>query len=555
MRQLHSPQEAAQWLHARVQGVLHTDSRRISPGDGFIAWPGAASDGRRHVAGALRQGARACLVEHQGVETFQQDFQDALQGAFQGAIQSSIQDAKAQGVSVEMTEPQALASYTDLKAASGPIAAAYYEEPSRALDVLAITGTNGKTSTAWWLAHALGRLSQRCALVGTLGVGEVGQLEVTGMTTPDPVLLQARLRDMVTQGVQACAIEASSIGLAEHRLDGTQVRLALFTNFTQDHLDYHVSMADYWQAKVALFDWPGLQAAVVNTDDAHGAQLAQQLSRRQDLVVWTVGIATDTAELNTAELNTAESDTTHSDTTHLDTPPPNRVHHVQAKNLRHGARGLSFDVVESEHRHTLETSLVGHYNVSNVLGVFAALRALGHSFADAVQACADLPPVPGRMQALGDSHQPLVLVDYAHTPDAVAQALNALRPLVSARGGSLVCVLGCAGDRDSAKRPLMAAAAEQYADQVVLTSDNPRSEDPQSILAHMLDGMARREAVKQIADRAQAIACAVRDASARDVVLVAGKGHEDYQEVQGVKLPFSDVQQVQAALLQWRAHA
>ena len=193
MRQLHSPQEAAQWLHSQVQGVLHTDSRRVTPGDGFIAWPGAASDGRRHVPAALRQGAGACLVEHQGVDAFQHDFQNAFQDAFQ--------DANTQGVSDDMAATHALASYSDLKAASGPIAAAYYEQPSRALDVLAITGTNGKTSTAWWLAHALGRVGQRCAVVGTLGVGEVGQLEATGMTTPDPVLLQARLRDMVTQGV------------------------------------------------------------------------------------------------------------------------------------------------------------------------------------------------------------------------------------------------------------------------------------------------------------------------------------------------------------------
>ena len=514
MRHLHSPQEAAQWLHTQVRGVLHTDSRRVTPGDGFIAWPGAASDGRRHVPAALKQGAAACLVERSGVEAFSDTFAVA-------ATSSARSDL--------------IASYTDLKAASGPIAAAYYEQPSQALDVLAITGTNGKTSTAWWLAHALGRVGQRCAVVGTLGVGELDQLEVTGMTTPDPVLLQARLRDMVTRGVQACAIEASSIGLAEHRLDGTQVRVALFTNFTQDHLDYHGSMADYWQAKAALFDWPGLAAAVVNTDDAHGAQLAQQLSQRDDVALWTVGIV---------------ADTTHAQT--LGAQP--QVRHVQATRVRHGARGLSFEVVEGDHRHTLYTALVGHYNVSNLLGVIACLRALGHSLADAVQACAELPAVPGRMQAVGHADQPLVVVDYAHTPDAVTQALDALRPLAQTRGGALVCVLGCGGDRDSAKRPLMAAAAEQHADRVVLTSDNPRSEDPQVILAHMLAGLTQPHAAQHILDRGQAIAAAVGQARAHDVVLVAGKGHEDYQEVQGVKLPFSDVAQAQAALQQWRSH-
>jgi UDP-N-acetylmuramoyl-L-alanyl-D-glutamate--2,6-diaminopimelate ligase len=202
----------------------------------------------------------------------------------------------------------------------------------------------------------------------------------------------------------------------------------------------------------------------------------------------------------------------------------------------------------------LHTGLVGHYNVSNVLGVIACLRALGHSLADAVQACGDLPAVPGRMQVVGHTDQPLVVVDYAHTPDAVAQALDALRPLAQTRGGALVCVLGCGGDRDSAKRPLMAAAAEQRADRVVLTSDNPRSEDPQIILTQMLAGVARPEVVQQIVDRSQAIAAAVSQARAHDVLLVAGKGHEDYQEVQGVKLPFSDVRQAQAALQQWRSY-
>ncbi len=523
MRHLHSPQEAAQWLHTQVRGVLHTDSRRVTPGDGFIAWPGAASDGRRHVPAALQQGAAACLVERSGVEAFGDAFASA---------------ATASAAS------EAIASYTDLKAASGPIAAAYYEQPSQALDVLAITGTNGKTSTAWWLAHALGRVGQRCAVVGTLGVGELDQLEVTGMTTPDPVLLQARLRDMVARGVRACAIEASSIGLAEHRLDGTQVRVALFTNFTQDHLDYHGSMADYWQAKAALFDWPGLAAAVVNTDDAHGAQLAQQFCQRDDAVLWTVGIVPDATHADALGVV--------SQVRHVEGMQP--VRHVQATRVRHGTRGLSFEVVEGGHSHTLHTALVGHYNVSNLLGVIACLRALGHSLADAVQACADLPAVPGRMQAVGHADQPLVVVDYAHTPDAVAQALDALRPLAQTRGGALVCVLGCGGDRDSAKRPLMAAAAQQHADRVVFTSDNPRSEDPQVILAHMLAGLTQPHAAQHILDRSQAIAAAVGQAGAHDVVLVAGKGHEDYQDVQGVKQPFSDVAQAQAALQQWRPH-
>ena len=493
MKRLHSPQDAAQWLRTQVRGVLHTDSRRVGAGDGFIAWPGGVTDGRQFVASALKQGATACVVEHSGAANF------------------------------AWGESEAVVSYEGLKAASGLIAAAYYEQPSLALDVVAITGTNGKTSTAWWLAHALQNMGKRCAIVGTLGVGEVGHLETTGMTTPDPVLLQARLRDMADAGVNACAIEASSIGLAEHRLDGTQVRVAMFTNFTQDHLDYHGDMSSYWQAKLALFSWAGLQAAVVNVDDTQGAALALQLQARKDVRVWTVSCAADAA---------------------MD------AQHIVARHIQHGERGLRFDVVEGDEAHTLDTQLVGHYNVSNVLGVIACLRALGHSLVDAVQACRVLPAVPGRMQTVVAAGEPLVVIDYAHTPDAVAQAVQALLPLAHSRGGELTCVLGCGGDRDAAKRPLMAAAAEQYAQHVVLTSDNPRSEDPQIIVNHMLAGLQNPAKAIVIADRALAIAHTVQHAHAQDVVLVAGKGHEDYQEIAGVKHPFSDVQHARDALTQ-----
>ncbi|MEY4725903.1 MAG: hypothetical protein RLZ36_530 [Pseudomonadota bacterium] len=502
MKRLHSPQDAAQWLHAQVRGALHTDSRRVGAGDGFIAWPGGVTDGRQFVVSALKQGATACVVEHAGADAFAWDDSDAI------------------------------ATYDGLKAASGLIAAAYYEQPSHALDVVAITGTNGKTSTAWWLAHALQNAGQRCAMVGTLGVGEVGQLEVTGLTTPDPVLLQAKLRSMVNAGVKACAIEASSIGLAEHRLDGTQVRVAMLTNFTQDHLDYHGSMAAYWQAKLALFSWVGLQAAVINVDDAQGAVLAAQLQVSANAnapKVWTISCATK-----------AKAD--------AGGKPRTSAQHIVARHIQLGTTGLCFDVAEGDEVHALQTHWVGHYNVSNVLGVIACLRALGHSLAEAVQACRVLPAVPGRMQTVGEAGEPLVVIDYAHTPDAVAQAVQALLPLAHARGGELTCVLGCGGDRDAAKRPLMAAAAEHHAQHVVLTSDNPRTEDPQTILNHMLAGLQNAAHAIVVADRAQAIAQTVQNARAQDVVLIAGKGHEDYQDIAGIKHPFSDVQHARDAL-------
>jgi UDP-N-acetylmuramoyl-L-alanyl-D-glutamate--2,6-diaminopimelate ligase len=414
----------------------------------------------------------------------------------------------------------------DLKAQTAWLADAYYEHPSHALQVLAVTGTNGKTSTAWWLAQALSSpvLQKVCGLVGTLGVGRLPHLMTTGMTTPDPVLLQRQFQQFAGDGVTHCAIEASSIGLAEHRLDGTHIRVAVFTNFTQDHLDYHGDMARYWSAKAALFAWPGLQAAVINIDDAQGALLAQQL-QSGSLDVWTCSRR-----------------------------GPARL---QARALA-SDQGLAFDVIEGDTVQTLHTSLIGDYNMDNLLGVIGSLRALGFDLAQAVQACAQLTAVPGRMErvtfellaAQADVTSPLVVVDYAHTPDAITQALAALRSQATLRGGRLWCVLGCGGDRDASKRPLMAAAAEAAADQVVLTSDNPRSESPEAIVAAMVQGLTRPQSVSIQLDRALAIADAVAQSAAQDVVLVAGKGHESEQEIRGVRHPFSDVAQAQAALQQ-----
>jgi UDP-N-acetylmuramoyl-L-alanyl-D-glutamate--2,6-diaminopimelate ligase len=361
-------------------------------------------------------------------------------------------------------------------------------------------------------------------VVGTLGMGQPGTpLVPTGLTTPDPVMLQQQLRAFVDQGLKACAIEASSIGLVEGRLNGTQVRVAVFTNFTQDHLDFHGSMDAYWDAKAALFGWPGLAAAVVNTDDARGARLADQLAGRE-LDLWTVGIE------SSARLNAVNVGFTHA--------------------------GMAFDVVERDgqgaelDRHSLQVLLVGRYNVSNLLCVLASARALGVSLQQAVKACGALTPVPGRMEQAeaATADQPLVLVDYAHTPDALEKALQALQPLVAQRGGALWVVVGCGGDRDAGKRPLMAAVAEREAARAVLTSDNPRSEDPIHILGQMVAGLSQPGSALVEPERAAAIALAVARAQAADVVLIAGKGHEDYQDIQGVKTPFSDLVHARQAL-------
>lgn len=500
------PDQAAAWLRQHAAS-LQTDSRHLQAGEAFIAWPGAAHDARRYVLGALRNGA-ACLVEAQGAEAF-----DFMQ---EGAL---VPEQAAR-----------LALYTGLRQATGPIAAAFYEHPSHKLDVIAVTGTNGKTSTAWWLAQALARQSaQGAGKIGTLGIGRFinGHIQTreTGLTTPDPVMLQHNLRQWVDQGMPVCVMEASSIGIEEHRLDGMRLHTAVFTNFTQDHLDYHGSTQAYWQAKRKLFDWPGLQAAVINVDDAQGAALAAELQAAKRLDVWTLSCH----------------------------PAKQQAARLQALNMHYGSTGLTFTAHERGGSSVvMQTPWIGHYNIANMLGVLACLRVRGATLQQAVESCADLLQVPGRMQCVQQPDQPLVVVDYAHTPDALEKALSALQPLAKERGGRLWCVFGCGGDRDPGKRPLMGAAVARLADVPFITSDNPRSETPLAIMQQIQTGVPVQAMphLRTCEDRAAAIAQAVADAEADDVILIAGKGHEDYQEIQGVKRPFSDLAQAQTALQQ-----
>jgi MurE/MurF fusion protein len=494
-----SAEAAATWLAARVRGQLRTDSRLVEPGDGFVAWPGQAHDARRFVAAALAAGASACLIEAQGAEAF----------AF---------------------DDDRVSSLADLKAHAGALAHAYFAQPSAVLDVVASTGTNGKTSTTWWTAQALSAVGRRCGVMGTLGVGEPpAALASTGLTTPDAIAVHAALRSFVDQGFAACALEASSIGLVEGRLAATQISVALFTNLTQDHLDYHGSMAAYGAAKRQLLAWPGLRAAVINVDDACGAAWAVELTHAP-LDLWTVSC----------------------------TQGRHGQARLQAHALRYEQGGLAFEVREGAAQAPVRSRLVGEFNVSNMLVVLGALRALGVPLAQAATSMALLTPVPGRMQAVqamqdAGTDDVDVVVDYAHTPDALDKALQALRPLAAARGGRLWCVFGCGGNRDAGKRPLMGGIAARLADHVVLTSDNPRNEAAQDILAQIAVGASAHRSPIVIEDRRQAIAHAVASASRGDVVLLAGKGHETTQEVAGVKRPFSDVDEARAALQVRRA--
>ena len=490
MIQFNNPTEAANWLKTNVTGELHTDSRYIHAGDGFIAWPGAAVDGRQFVNTALQQGASVCLVEQSGIE--EHDFGN-----------------------VEIKDK--IASYFGLKYAIGLIAAKAYNTPASDLNVIAITGTNGKTTSAWWLSQALQAVSTMrsnaatsCFMVGTLGVGIPNAVESTGLTTPDPILLHKNFRKYVDSGFKYCAIEASSIGIEEHRLDGVDIKVAIFTNFTQDHLDYHGSMQSYWGAKLKLFQWKTLKSVVINIDDVKGQELVNILKDKQ-LDIWTVAI---------------------------DNPA-----RVKAFDINYSKQGLQFSIVESNETYFIETKFVGKYNISNLLGVIAAMRASGIDLKICVDACKQLTAVPGRMDALTLEGRPLVIVDYAHTPDALKQALTALRPVAESRAGKLVCVFGCGGNRDASKRPLMAAVAEEMADAVVVTADNSRNEKIQTILDHISAGFKSKQHVLIEPNRATAIERTIKNAHREDVILIAGKGHENYQDELGVKTYFSDKEQ------------
>jgi UDP-N-acetylmuramyl-tripeptide synthetase len=499
---LQNVNEAADWLRACSVSHIHSHTGLIQAGDAFIAWPGSAVDARQYVTAALERGAGACLIDADGLEKFQ------------------------------FTDPR-IRAVPHLKAQAGAIAAALYNHPGQRVQTMAVTGTNGKTSVSWWLAQALQHLDIRCAIAGTLGMGEPpshhhkGQaLEPTGLTTPDPIRLQTALYRWSQLGIQACALEASSIGIVEHRLGGLPIHTAVFTNFTQDHLDYHGTMENYWQAKRQLFDAPDLRCAVVNTDDAKGLELAAYLRKnRPDVSLWTYGLDEPTKRSSSTQ------------------------QHLQAQAIEIQSHGMHFQVDEG-YAEPIQTELIGRFNVANILAVMACLRAWGYTLAQAASAAKALRPVPGRLERIlsPEENTPSVLVDYAHTPDALLQVLQTLQGLAHVRAGKLWCVFGCGGDRDPIKRPLMGQVAQQYAERCVVTSDNPRSENPMRIIDDIMAGMTPSPQIHVEPDRAQAITYAMTQAQPNDVVLLAGKGHESYQEIAGIKYVFSDLEQAQIAL-------
>ncbi|WP_136413215.1 UDP-N-acetylmuramoyl-L-alanyl-D-glutamate--2,6-diaminopimelate ligase [Herbaspirillum sp. ST 5-3] len=492
--------EALAWLHATApKADLSSDSRSIKAGDVFFAFPGETADGRDYIERAMEAGAKAVVYEAAGF-----DWNNAW------------------------TMPHL--AVPNLKVLSGQIASAYYGHPDAAMFSVAVTGTNGKTSCTNWLGQALSRLGQATAVIGTLGVGfyqrgEHGGFSTTGYTTPDAVLLQRKLAQLNGAGAQALAIEASSIGLEQGRLEGMHFDVALFTNFTRDHLDYHGSMDAYEVAKRKLFDWAGLRHAVINLDDDMGLRLIRHMKDTHPSVPLIAYSITECAVSDVPTLRASEIRTSHG--------------------------GTVFRLDSAFGSAQVRTQLVGQFNVSNALGILGVLLAKGIDFKAAIEAAETLTAVPGRMQQLGGQDAPLVVIDYAHTPDALEKTLTTLHQVAQQRSGELWCVFGCGGDRDPGKRPQMGKVS-QSADHIVVTSDNPRSEDPAAILTQIVEGIdagrLAHDAPHVIEDRAAAILWAIRHAGKNDVVLLAGKGHEPYQEIKGKKLPFLDADHAALAL-------
>jgi len=470
------------WKNTVVTG-LAVDSRKVQAGNCFIACPGHVSDGRSFLHAAFSAGAGSALVD-------------------------------AEGFTVDPAIDRPVIPVEALRSRMGVIAANYYGDPSSRLTLLAITGTNGKTSVSQLVAQALDYLGKRCGVIGTLGNGLVGELELTSNTTPDVVECNRLLADMLVQGAEVVTMEASSHGLIQGRIDGLHIHTALVMNISRDHLDYHGTMEAYTEAKALLACHVGLKNLVLNLDDERVA--AMRSVAAPDTRIWSFSLH------------------------------DSRTATVKATNIVYSKQGVDICVEYAGQSTIVHSNLIGEFNCSNLLASLTLMLSAGvelHLAADALSHC---KPVIGRMQRISfEADQPMVIVDFAHTPDALKKALLALRKHAQ---GRIWCVFGCGGDRDAGKRPLMAAVAAELADEVIMTADNPRSEKLSTIISDMVKGLPPQAVFKIVDDRAEAVAQAILGAAVGDVVLVAGKGHENYQEVQSIKYTYSDVQECKHAL-------
>lgn len=466
---------------------LAMDSRQVQAGFLFLAVPGLQHDGREYIDQALQAGAVAVAYD---------------------STDGRCHDGK-----VPMLAVAGLAGHISA------VAGRFYKEPSRKLSLIGITGTNGKTSVSQMLAQALNELGRPCGVIGTLGSGMPGALVDHGMTTPDAVSVQRQLAQLHDAGAGAVCMEVSSHALDQSRVAALAFDVAVFTNLSRDHLDYHGDMESYEAAKARLFE-DADRHAVINLDDAAGRRLADRCAQRHG----AAGLIRYSLDDAAAELHCTQ--------------------------VRYDGAGIHAQLNFRGEQSALHSPLLGAFNLSNLLAVTGCLLALDVSLQEAVKRAAGLHAPAGRMQRLGGGSRPLVVIDYAHTPDALEKALSALRAHV---GGRLTCVFGCGGNRDTGKRPLMGRIAEHFADRVVVTDDNPRDEPSSSIIGQICQGISQPQKMTVLANRAEAIAHTISHAQRDDVILLAGKGHETYQEINGVRHAFSDLEQAERALQQWEA--
>lgn len=466
---------------------ITADSRAVAPGSLFIAYPGGAHDGRNYIAQAIAAGASAIFWEKSSTKRHPFSWQEDW-----------------------VVENRGI---KNLKQKAGEIAAAFYQYPSTKCTMVGVTGTNGKTSVSQWVAQCLTWLGKKTAVMGTIGNGFVDTQQDAVNTTPDAILLQKMLANFVDHGAQAVAMEVSSHGLDQGRLNGTHFDIAVLTNLSRDHLDYHQTMEAYAAAKQKLFDWPSLKLAVINRDDAFGRSLIANAQ---------------TANRPYLSYGLAKPDAAHIE------------HDISATDLKLFENSMKMHVRTPQGEGNLQANVIGEFNAYNLLAVLGVLLGMAFNLSDALAAIQNIHPVAGRMQQCGGGKQPLVVVDYAHTPDALEKVLDTLRKQLPQENSAaeLVCVFGCGGERDAGKRPLMGKVVAEHADVMVVTSDNPRSEDPQTIIQQIVEGITRPIVID--ADRERAIMQAIRHADPGDIVLIAGKGHEQFQEIFGARHPFSD---------------
>lgn len=462
---------------------LSSDSREVTANDCFFALKGYQQDGRDYIPSALQKGAKAIIVDERY--------------PYKGNIAVPV------------------IKVPDLPKHLGEIAGKFYHRPSDELIMIGVTGTNGKTSISQYLARTLEMASTSCGVIGTLGYGFPDHLQTTIHTTSDALTLHKQLTHLHEKGALAVAMEVSSHALAQYRTNGIVFDIAIFTNLTRDHLDFHGTMANYAAAKKKLFHSPGLKHAVINTDDPFGLALAQELNGK--VKIYCYGLKRNDLSLP----------------------------FVEATNINLNHKGMTAKISSPWGSGQLRSRLLGRFNVSNLLAVLTTLLVLEMPFDTALDYIANLQTVSGRMQVFGGGKMPMVVADYAHTPDALMQVLQALREHTH---GTLWCVFGCGGDRDRGKRSLMGQIAERYSDQLIITDDNPRTEDPAQIVAEIKQGLLCPWAAEVQHDRGAAIAHVISCAQPGDVVLVAGKGHESYQIIGNEKMPFSDPEHIQTQL-------